>query len=285
MCLEANRPAEPITIVDIGASNPASHPYRQLTSRLPTQIIGFEPNTEECDRLNASYDSVCEFLPYFIGDGGPATFHETNMVQTGSLFEPNTPLLEQFTNLAELTRPVAQHAVQTHRLDDTLGERADAVDLIKIDAQGAEAMVFANAPRSLAAASVIHTEVCFVELYCGQAMFADIDAILRTAGFQFHTFAGFGSRTYTPVVFNNDRNRGIRQFLWADVVYVRDTLSLECLSVDKLRRMAHVINSLYGSADLVARVLTEADRQAGTDFVSRMFAETARAHAPAPASA
>lgn len=273
-CLAATRPTEPITIVDIGASDANTHPYRELASRLDTRVIGFEPDEKECARLNASYDSRCEFLPYFIGDGGPATFHQTNKVQTGSLFEPNTPLLEEFTHLAEVTRPVARHAVQTHRLDDVLGERADLVDFIKIDAQGAEAMVFANAPRTLAAASVIQTEACFVELYRGQALFADIDTVLRSAGFRLHTFTGFGSRAYAPTVVNNNRNLGVRQHLWSDVVYVRDPLILAGLSVDKLRRMAQVVHGLYGSPDLVIRILSEADKQGGTTFVRQMFGPT-----------
>ena len=40
------------------------------------------------------------------------------LVVTGSLFEPNTPLLEKFQNLAEFVTSVVTHTVTTKRLDD-----------------------------------------------------------------------------------------------------------------------------------------------------------------------
>ena len=40
-----------ITLLDVGASGQVSDYWKQL-SRI-THLIGFEPNTEECERLNA----------------------------------------------------------------------------------------------------------------------------------------------------------------------------------------------------------------------------------------
>ncbi|NBY67783.1 MAG: hypothetical protein EBQ58_02855 [Betaproteobacteria bacterium] len=53
-------------------------------------------------------------------------------------FHP-TPLLEKFNMLHEMTTPVAQHAVQTKRLDD-IPELGD-VDFMKLDVQGSELSV------------------------------------------------------------------------------------------------------------------------------------------------
>lgn len=266
-------PRETIKIVDIGASDSGSHPYKSLIDRFKTEIIGFEPNEAECRKLNDTYKGTHRFFPHFVADGNPATFYETNWVATGSLFEPNTVLLQQFVALDEMTRLVARHPVETRRLDDVLGENAHQIDLIKIDAQGAEELVFQNAPQTLASATVVHTEVCFVELYKNQALFADVDRVLRSAGYRFHTFVGFGGRTYAPVVVNNDRFRQVRQHLWADAVYVRDPLTIDELETDRLRRMAQILFHMYQSIDLVHLLVAAIDRQDGTDLAAVLRGE------------
>jgi hypothetical protein len=79
--------------------------------------MGFEPDAQECGRIDRAYGEPHHFFPHFIGDGNPATFHEINWDLTGSLFPPNTSLLEKFQNLAEVVTPVATHDVSTMRLD------------------------------------------------------------------------------------------------------------------------------------------------------------------------
>ena len=155
-----------INILDIGAALGEEPSYQPLVDAGRARIIGFEPNASECERLNELYGKPHLFLPFFAGNGQTAIFHETNWSLTGSLYEPNTPLLEKFQNLAELVTPVAQHKVETKRLDEIaeIGE----VDFIKIDVQGSELSIFENAKNILADALVIQTEVEFVELYKGQ---------------------------------------------------------------------------------------------------------------------
>jgi hypothetical protein len=100
-----------INILDIGAALNERPPYQSLVDAGRARILGFEPNREECERLNQCYGEPHRFFPYFVGDGRSAIFHETNWVLTGSLYEPNSPLLEKFQNLAELVTPVGKHPV------------------------------------------------------------------------------------------------------------------------------------------------------------------------------
>src|SRR5690606_18541187 len=111
-----------IRVVEVGAGFNAADddPFSCLVSRGAVSVVGFEPAQSECDRLNALHAPRHRFLPYYIGDGTRRTFHVTNQPTTCSLYEPNTPLLEKFQNLAELVTPVSTEMVQTHRLDDLL---------------------------------------------------------------------------------------------------------------------------------------------------------------------
>lgn len=260
-----------INILDIGAALNEQPPYQSLVDAGRAKIIGFEPNLEECERLKQCYGEPHCFFPYFVGDGRSAIFHETNWVLTGSLYEPNSPLLEKFQNLAELVTPVGKHPVNTTRLDD-IDEISD-VDFVKIDVQGSELAVFQNGLRALSGTLLIQTEVEFVELYKGQPMFADVDSFLRGAGFQFHAFNGFGSRTFKPLVVNGDINQGVRQALWSDALYVRDWMSLDVLDATKLKKYAVLAHDLLQSYDLAHLVLLTLDKKTGGSFAARYLGQ------------
>ena len=261
-----------IDILDVGAAFTEKPPYQSLVDAGRGRILGFEPDKQACEQLSRKYGNPHRFLPFFVGDGRPAVFHETNWAPTGSLYEPNSRLLEKFQNLAEVTTPVATHAVMTTRLDD-IAEIGD-IDFIKIDAQGSELAIFENASRALSATMLIQTEVLFVELYQEQPMFADVDIFLRANGFQFHTLNGFAGRVFKPLIMNGDVNSALRQALWSDALYVRDWMHLDDLSETKLRNYAILAHDVVRSYDLAHLVLSALDKKTGralaSDYLKRL---------------
>lgn len=261
-----------LTILDVGAAFLDAPSYQSLVDAGRARIIGFEPDPEACRKLNEKYGEPHRFLPYFIGDGAQATYYETNWGPTGSLFMPNTSLLEKFQLLAEVTTVVGEHPVVTRRLDDL--PEIDDIDFVKIDVQGAELGIFQNASRVLGQVLLIQTEVGFVESYSGQPMFSDVDAFLRRNGFQFHDFVGMGSRSFKPLTNPADPSghpmtRSFRQKIWADALYVKDWMKLDRLAPGKLRKLAVLMHDLLGSYDLAHAVLEEHDRQTGSDYARR----------------
>lgn len=252
-----------INVLDVGASSlgEGSEPYAGLVGRGGARVIGFEPNAEECRKVQEKHGPPHLFLPWFIGDGEDAVFHETNWALTGSLYAPNEEILEAFAHLGEVTRFVGAHPVKTKRLDDIL-EVAD-VDFFKIDVQGGELNVFKGGDRVLAETMVIQTEVEFVDLYKGQPLFAEIDQFLRSRGFLFHTFLGYAGRTFKPLVNRREPCRMVRQMLWSDVVYVRDFRQFGRFSVEKLKKTAVVLHDVFQSYDLCYKVLEAIDEKTG----------------------
>lgn len=258
-----------IRVLDVGASDLGGEaaPYDRLVKAGRAQVVGFEPDAAACAALNAKYGERHLFIPCFVGDGGPATFHETNQSLTGSLFRPNRPLLEKFQNLHEVVTLKAEHPVETRRLDD-IPEVGD-VDFVKIDVQGAELAVFQGGERVLRNALVVQTEVEFVELYENQPLFADVDPLLRGYGYQFHTFCGTAGRCFKPLVINNNINQPLRQMLWADALYVRDWMRLDAVSPGKLRKLAILLHEVVGSPDLCHYVLGALDARTGSAMAPR----------------
>ena len=265
-----------INVVDIGAASlgPGSEPYAKLMRAKKARIVGFEPNREACEKLNREHGAPHAFHPFFVGSGAEETFFDTNWPLTSSLFRPNTPLIDKFQNLGELMRVESEQRVATRRLDDVPG--TDDVDFFKIDVQGAELKVFTGAANALAAATLIQTEVEFVALYEDQPLFAEVDSFLRRAGFQFHTFLGFGSRCFKPMKVNDDPNMGLRQFLWSDAVYVRDFMRLGEVPADKLVKLAIMLHDIVKSYDLCHYVLSEIDAETGTALAPAYFQKLAK---------
>lgn len=258
-----------IDMLDVGAMDAGDTSYNILLERKNTRVIGFEPVKQECEKLQKKWGAPHDFYPYFIGDGKPATYYETNHSMTGSLYKPNLKLLKQFNNLAELTEIIKTHDVETKRLDDV--KEIENVDFIKIDIQGGELNVFKGASKALRTCLVIQVEVEFVEMYENQPLFSDVDSYLRKMGFQFHSFINFGMRCFKPVVVNNNVNAGVNQQLWSDAVYVKNWMSLEQLSISQLKKYALLIHELYSSADLAHLLLREIDRRGETKYAEHYW--------------
>ena len=253
-----------IKIVDVGAADSTDPPaYARLIEGVPCDVIGFDPGPAECERLNALNRPGHLYLPHAIGDGRQRTFYECSSPHCSSLFEPNEALADKFQNLGELLRVVGTRTLETRCLDD-FAETTGA-DFLKIDVQGGELLVLQGALKRLRDVLVVHTEVEFLPLYKNQALFADIDSLLRDQGFAFHTMIPFG-RTLKPVVVNNDDSAWVRQMLWADAVYVRDFMAFAELAPDSLLKLAAILHENYESVDMAALALEAYDRKTGSDL-------------------
>ena len=93
-------------------------------------------------------------------------------------------------------------------------EHVTHIDLLKMDAQGAELKILAGAQAMLArgAIDMVFSEVHFMESYEGAARFDQVMALLVQQGFQFHSFYGL-----------NHNHRG--QTTWGDALFVHPRIS------------------------------------------------------------
>lgn len=257
-----------IKIVDVGAMAVGQDPYQRLVEAVACEIVGFEPNEVECERLNAGAGARRAYLPYVVGDGAAGTFYQCAAPMCSSLLEPNAALAAKFSGLSEMLSVVDASPVTTRRLDDI--PEARGADLLKLDVQGAELMVLEGGTTLLQDLLVLHTEAEFVPLYRNQPVFSDIDRWLRNRGFVLHKIVGVASRPFHPMMsVVPEGDPLLSQLLWCDVVYVRDFMQLERLSPDQLAKLAAIMHENYGSYDFVAAVLKALDRSTGAHLHSR----------------
>lgn len=223
--------ARALTVVDIGAQELANedHVYAPLTRHgLPYRIIGFEPQQDkiEASRRN-NPDSRITLYPTFIGDGGRHLFHVNNDDATSSLLPFNRALTAQLRDLDHL-HTVHTEEVATSRLDDVLAD-AGPVDFLKLDIQGFELPVLRHATEVLARTNVVHCEVSFAPIYEGQALFSEIETLLRGFGFY---LLDFSSLCRYPSAGGSLRSRD--RLGWGDAVFVRATMDAQDLLAQAL---------------------------------------------------
>ena len=252
-----------IKVVDIGA-NPIDDapPYSVLLQAGAADVVGFEPNPAALARLEARKGPTETYLPHAVADGGQHILKVCAAPGMTSLYEPNPSILNRFHGFPEWGRVTARLPVETVRLDDVA--EAIGMELLKIDIQGGELIVFRHGQNRLRDALVIHTEVEFLPMYVGQPLFSDVDIFLRAAGFVLHRFAPLTSRVIKPLLVDNDIYAGLSQLFWADAIFVKDFTRLERLSDAQLLSMAKIMHDCYGSIDLVLHLLTEHDARRGT---------------------
>jgi FkbM family methyltransferase len=262
-----------MTAVDIGAMllEGEVDPLARLNKLGRLNVIGFEPQPAECEKLNARALPGRRYLPYAVANGMRRSFYVTNTGMTSSLLRPNLKFAQLFNNLAELMQVVATPLIDTVRLDDVAEIRTQGCDLLKLDTQGSEAEILAHASETLKRCLIIQTEVEFVPLYEDQPLFADVDQLLRSHGFMFHRFLGLSGRTYKPLMLNSDPNAALSQMLWSDAIYVPDLVRLDRLEATALLKLAALLHEIYRSFDLCHVVLAAHDRRHGTSYAQRYF--------------
>lgn len=244
-------------IIDVGAMDVGeSEPWSRLVTDGTASLVGFEPNPAECEKLNQAARANCRFLPHALGDGGTHTLHIGTEPMTSSLFPPDPDIMQRFHSLWELCEPVREETIQTMRLDDVTD--AHPADFIKLDVQGAELLVLEGAVDTMAEVLAVQTEVNFLPIYKGQALFADVDINLRGHGLSFHTMVGVGSRPYRPLIKDANPNRGFAQVIWSNALYFKDPAHFPELAQkqpEALLKIAVLAHELYGAFDFAALAL------------------------------
>jgi len=124
------------------------------------------------------------------------TVHPYGNQGANSVFKANNDLPYEYGTSIQNQITVPCITIQDWAKENDIKE----IDVIWIDIQGAELMAFQGMGDLLKTVKVIHTEVEFFPLYIGQPLFPEVDAFLKSQGFEFINFEGhsglFGDANY-----------------------------------------------------------------------------------------
>ena len=264
------KPDRQAVIVDVGASpiNPA--PYDDLIECGLAKVIGFEPQEAEFEKLKEAGGKGRTFLPYAIGDGSDGTLNVCRHSGFSSLLKPNPALIKYLGRWKRNTEVVSEVAIQTRRLDD-IKELGD-IDFLKIDIQGGELAVFKNAKKTLKTAIAVMSEVAAVPLYEGQPLLHQQMAELHSQGFSLHKFDFFkGIHLETGYSQHLRKRRHTNQLVDGDAIFLRGLMDLDALDAEKLKQMALIGDAVFGSFDLVLKIVEVLARRQDIDGVADAY--------------
>jgi hypothetical protein len=274
----------PLRIVDVGSQQLdfESDMFAPLRDAAPTEVVGFDPFAPPSDAPDGSVEvrrpdgRTIRTYPHLLADGGMVTLHINRFDATSSILPTNHELTRPFGLLDLALKTVSTRKLQSRRLDDTLAG-TQAVDLLKVDVQGATHNVLDHGRALLGRTLVCHVEAEFAPVYLGERLFADIDTLLREAGFGFVDFFSLGRQRYAS--FDGSRARAFHRgrTLWADCIYLRGLDTREELTADQLFRQALIMHVCYNKQDLAAELLGRSDTLTGgalrDAYVSNLIVE------------
>lgn len=257
ICSEA-----PMVVVDVGAQTlqGEDHVYAPLLAHARGRVIGFEPlEHRRRERELTEKNLDLSMRASFIGDGRSHTFHINSFDATSSLLPFNRDIVDDLTDY-RLLETKATETVVTTTLDAAISD-VSRVDFLKLDIQGFEYPALANAPSVLSRTLVVHCEVEFLPLYLGQALFSDVDQLLRKSGFRFADFSRLSRSSFRsgPLASRD-------QLSWGDAVYFREADTITepvCLLVQ-----AFIAVAIYGKLSLARFLAGEYDRRVRTSYES-----------------
>jgi FkbM family methyltransferase len=154
-------------------------------------FYAFEPHGESFERLvdlyqRTNHPELYKVLPIALsGTGGTRTFYCANEATGSSLLKPRREGWQDYVAESYFL-PLREETIETRTLQDVLDEFAvPAVDLIKLDIQGAELEVL----RGMGAARLdrlllVETEIGLHRGYEGNADFGGIDGLLLGHGME-----------------------------------------------------------------------------------------------------
>lgn len=219
--------SRPLVVLDVGARD-GFESFWSETYADQVEFIGFEPDKEECEKLNKSLDRNGRIYPVALHrDKQERLFYRTAFVDSSGFYQPNDAMVSRFLDHISL-KVVDTEEMATQDMDSFAAEHGlERIDFIKLDVEGAELDVLEGAEDLLSNSVLgLRLEVLFIESRKGQPLFSDIEIFLREKGFALFELCPFRrARRSLPDKLTPQFCSDYGQTTWAEALFLRDAVA------------------------------------------------------------
>jgi FkbM family methyltransferase len=275
-----------VTSIDVGARWGIGDRWTGLENLV--EIIGFDPDLAECERLNAVSPQNVKYVPFALGERHLRTLlHIAKDPGCSSLYPPNDNV-SQLLPESECIKLIRTEEIEVISFDEwRRSSGAPAPTVMKLDAQGGELGVLAGAVEALRSTQLLEIEVEFNPLYDGQPLFSDVDRFLRANDFVLYNIAhrvyysnrdlpGMSMKTEDISWFDSKPiygELGCGQLYWAHAYFVRSELSPASPTKIPAKQAlaAAVVAIAYGLLDLAYIALRKSAGEFDEDELKQLL--------------
>lgn len=263
----------PIVVIDIGCRWGFADRFIGIQDKGNFSIYGFDPDQEECTRLQKEYQDLPEgfvrCIPLALaGVHGNRNLYITSEPACSSLYPPIKFLSDHYPALKciGLKNVVTVEVIPLSRW--ARENNVISLDYIKIDTQGSELEILKGAGDLLHTTRCIDIEVEFNPIYEGQSLFSETDAYLRSKGFVLWRLSNLVHYSLggellpleedNTICFDTGKRQEMQAFggqlYWADARYVHSEILRKQISdTSKVDRNLRLFTAL-GMTDIVSHM-------------------------------
>lgn len=170
-----------LTLVDVGSAGGLHARWRPFKPILSAVL--FDPREAAASgKLGPGQTRV---YPVALSDeAGEANLHLTALANMSSFLPPDPDVFGRYRKKGKDAQVVQCEVVPVERLDALTEADGFQPHVLKVDTQGSELMVLKGAQQSLKSVMLAEVEVSFFQRYTGQPVFTDVEAWMKTQGFE-----------------------------------------------------------------------------------------------------
>lgn len=224
-----------LQMMDVGARGGIDEEF--VPAAWATTATGFEPEPDECARLNTRISKpwrAARFVPAALGGiDGKRVLHLPASGAAASLLPHNPEMLLAFGNQA-LHGQARQITVEALTLDSACDVfKLISPDYLKIDVEGAELEILRTSPAALRRCSAVKLEASFLEQRLAQPLMHEIIAFMLEAGFVLADIRGMHYWRRRPLPAHPYSARWVVPYskglaAQCDLVFLRDSGTISC---------------------------------------------------------
>lgn len=252
-----------VVTVDNAAQLPRQANFAALMATNAFAVVAFDPASRVTAENLAEVEEFQHVPHVLLGDGHPATLHATLDESLTAPLEP-LPDAQLPASLHGSARVLTRLPINTLRLDDIDG--LASLDWLILDELADAHTVLENGERALAHTLLLQVGVAFAPTHYGQADLARISHWASRHGFTFYRLNNLRHRSLMPQREGLARPQAT-QLASADALFIPSPERLAALDANQRKRLAFVLDTVYGIHDLPHQLLAEVDDAMGERYL------------------